>query len=321
MERIISKIKRTRYNWWEAFKEGIKLRGYYYYKMPPELKWRYPSPGSVPLTKDDRRNLYRHDWKTPFKESIYNIRVKEQGPYWNDPEVTKMFASDKLTPLDPNKEQHRNIMMGPTIDRRLKMPEQENFDVINDPLKTREEVGQEMREVHLAQAEEKDHRSEYQCTGNDYNYDMTYHPTYLKFHPRGCNPVRNAKHIENMYLGYEYYIEEVFGKERIVNKKMDMYKGQVKKWQVLDDAGFDRDQVEKIQKAIKAPHPEELEHYLEESKKPMTLPINNENVYAWRDKKAPHDSADFNPRLLDSEKKSNQSFFMKRYEKPKEISQ
>ena len=40
-----------------------------------------------------------------------------------------------------------------------------------------------------------------------------------------------------------------------------MYNGTVKKWQVLDDHGFDREEVEKIQAAVKAPLPEELEMY------------------------------------------------------------
>ena len=40
-----------------------------------------------------------------------------------------------------------------------------------------------------------------------------------------------------------------------------MYKGTVKKWQVLDDKTFDRDEVRKMQAAIRAPLPEELELY------------------------------------------------------------
>jgi hypothetical protein len=42
---------------------------------------------------------------------------------------------------------------------------------------------------------------------------------------------------------------------------MDLYKGTVKKWQVLDDSAFDRDQIEKLQAAIRAPLPDELELY------------------------------------------------------------
>lgn len=40
-----------------------------------------------------------------------------------------------------------------------------------------------------------------------------------------------------------------------------MYKGTVKKWQVLDDSTYDREEITKMQKAIKAPIPDELEYY------------------------------------------------------------
>ena len=62
-----------------------------------------------------------------------------------------------------------------------------------------------------------------------------------------------------------------------------MYKGTVKKWQVLDDKAFDREEIEKMQAAVRAPLPDELEMYQEKHNKPMQLPINNANVYEWRD--------------------------------------
>ena len=83
--------------------------------------------------------------------------------------------------------------------------------------------------------------------------------------------------------------------KRIESKKMDVYKGQLKKWQILDDQGFDRDQIEKIQAAARAPGPDELEYLKETTKTTMTLPINNANVSKWRDDDRAVDSADFNP--------------------------
>ncbi len=47
-----------------------------------------------------------------------------------------------------------------------------------------------------------------------------------------------------------------------------MLKGTPKKWQILDDSAFDRDQVEKLQIAARAPLPEELEMYEERHNKP-----------------------------------------------------
>jgi hypothetical protein len=66
-----------------------------------------------------------------------------------------------------------------------------------------------------------------------------------------------------MFLELEYWIEEVIGEQQIREGKVHFYKGETKKWQVLDDSVFDRDQVEKLQAAIQAPMPEELELYKE----------------------------------------------------------
>jgi hypothetical protein len=59
---------------------------------------------------------------------------------------------------------------------------------------------------------------------------------------------------------------------------MKMYKGTVKKWQILDDSAFDREEVEKMQIAAKAPSPSELEMYRDKHDVKMQLPISNENV-------------------------------------------
>lgn len=57
-----------------------------------------------------------------------------------------------------------------------------------------------------------------------------------------------------------------------------MYKGNVKKWQILDDDTHDRDQIEKLQAAVQAPLPEELEMYAEKSDKWFIGAVNNESM-------------------------------------------
>jgi len=42
-------------------------------------------------------------------------------------------------------------------------------------------------------------------------------------------------------LEFEYWIENVIGEKRIREQKVKMYKGQVKKWQILDDNEHDRE--------------------------------------------------------------------------------
>ena len=73
MDKVLGKINQTRLNWWEACKLGLSIRGYRYYEHPKELKYRYPAPGSSPLDERDRPNLYKKHWKTPYRESPYNI--------------------------------------------------------------------------------------------------------------------------------------------------------------------------------------------------------------------------------------------------------
>lgn len=56
--------------------------------------------------------------------------------------------------------------------------------------------------------------------------------------------IANDPRMKNTVLELEYWIEEVIGAKRIKEEKFKMYKGQVKKWQILDDDAHDRDQVE-----------------------------------------------------------------------------
>ena len=100
-----------------------------------------------------------------------------------------------------------------------------------------------------------------------------------------------------------------------------MYKGQVKKWQILDDTTYDRHEVEKMQAAARAPLPDELDMYKEKHSKPMKLPINNTNVSEWRDDARAIDSADFDPKFLEYDREKKRKFYLERYEKPKELAE
>lgn len=52
--------------------------------------------------------------------------------------------------------------------------------------------------------------------------------------------------MKAIFQDFEYLIEDVIAEKRIREKKMEMYSGQVKKWQVLDDAAHDREEIEKM---------------------------------------------------------------------------
>ena len=78
VDKLLNKARKTRKNWFEAFRMSVSVKGHYYYDIPEEIKYRYPAPGSCPLDKSDHPNLYKKHWKTPFRESPYNIRQKEK---------------------------------------------------------------------------------------------------------------------------------------------------------------------------------------------------------------------------------------------------
>lgn len=79
------------------------------------------------------------------------------------------------------------------------------------------------------------------------------------------------------------------------------------------------DQIKKIQSAIRAPSPAELNELKEKHSVPMQLPINNANVQKWRDEPAAVDSADFDFAVLSEKKNKTKTFYLDRYEKPKEL--
>ena len=102
----------------------------------------------------------------------------------------------------------------------------------------------------------------------------------------------------NIMVETEYLIEERFGKQQIDAGKVEMYKGTVKKWQILDDEEHTPEMIEKLQASCQAPLPEELEMYKEKHSVPMQLPFNDENARLWRDERRANDSADFDPDFL-----------------------
>lgn len=137
-------------------------------------------------------------------------------------------------------------------------------------------------------------------THNHWDLDEEYNQVTFMVggYDKDYSGISNDWRMRQLVTEYEYWIEEVIGAKRIQEKKFKMYKGTVKKWQVLDDEAFDRDQVELLQAAVQAPLPEELEMYREKHDKYYVGPVNNENTRLWRDDPVPTDSADFDPDFL-----------------------
>jgi hypothetical protein len=126
--------------------------------------------------------------------------------------------------------------------------------------------------------------------------------------------------MKEMFVELEYWIEEVVGAQRRAEGKVATYKGTPKKWQILDDAVYDRDQIEKLQVAADAPMPEQLEMWKDKHTDTyIQAPYTNANVQKWRDDPRAIDSADFDPQLLGYDREQKRRLFIERYEKPKEL--
>jgi len=75
---VAKRLNLTRKNWYEAFKMGMMIKGYEYYEAPGEIRYRYPAPGSVALDDSSYPHLFKKHWKTPFRDSHFNIRQQEK---------------------------------------------------------------------------------------------------------------------------------------------------------------------------------------------------------------------------------------------------
>ena len=107
MDKVLAKVSQTRLNWYHAVKGGLLVKGYEYYKPPPEIKYRYPAPGSCPLDEVDHPHLYKKHWKTPFRESPYNIQKKEK--IITDEENVEVYVSS-IPEFDPNNHYDQLLM-------------------------------------------------------------------------------------------------------------------------------------------------------------------------------------------------------------------
>lgn len=108
VDKVIGAVKRNNHTMWGAFKASMNLHGYNYYEIPPEIRYRYPSPGSCANDKVNQPHLYKQKWKTPFRNSPYNIRTIEKRLDWD--EDTEQYLP-RLPQLDPTFEGHQGALM------------------------------------------------------------------------------------------------------------------------------------------------------------------------------------------------------------------
>ena len=311
MDKVLAKVSQTRLNWYQAIKGGLLIKGYDYYQPPPEIKYRYPAPGSVPHDQVDHPHLYKKHWKTPFRESPYNIQKKEK--LITDEENVEVYVSS-IPDFDPTNHYDQLLQREhlASTGGKKQMFDQESMSI--------EERQSELWTAFESQPKIMNYMA-HDYAPYQWDLEQDYHPRQFMWRERGFTGFESDPIMKEIFIELEYIIEEVVGYSRIQDKKMDMLKGTPKKWQVLDDRAFDREEVEKLQAAIRAPLPDELEMYQEKHAKPMQLPVTNKNVSAWRDDARAIDTADFDPAFLDYDRERRKKFFLERYEKPKELAE
>ena len=312
VDKIVKSVHTTRKNWWEAFKMACNIHGYNYYEIPPELRYRYPAPGSCALEEVDHPNLYKKHWKTPFRDSVFNIRQKEKKV---SHEVNTQHIISEFPTLDLSNPLHAEIAK----------EQQGNFDhlIVDDFSEHAIDSPEAAAELqaHFAAIPQLVNELSRDFAPYHNDYDDDYAQVQIQYRDRDATGMGGEIRMKAMFVELEFWIENVIGAEQIQKKQINMYKGQVKKWQILDDAAHPREQIEKIQAAVQAPLPEELEMYKEKHSVPMQLPFNNQNATAWRDEAKAIDSADFDPDFLQIDREKRRRFFIERYEKPKELTE
>lgn len=186
------------------------------------------------------------------------------------------------------------------------MTDQAHRDLIWGACEAKPEVFSKLREFYVPATE----------------YEDTYNPIHWVHHNRGVTAIDGNSYMREIFVSLEVLIEDDISQHRRASQKIETYKGTPKKWQILDDDCFDRDQIRKIQNAADAPMPEQLEAWKEKHDNTyIQLPINNANATKWRDEPLAVDSADFDPMLLAEQRVQNQKLYLDRYEKPKAITE
>lgn len=71
--------------------------------------------------------------------------------------------------------------------------------------------------------------------------ESDYKQTFIDYNPRGFSGFENDARSKQIFVELEHWIENIIGAKQIKEKKIQMYKGTVKKWQILDDNEHDRD--------------------------------------------------------------------------------
>lgn len=207
VDKILARVERTKTNWWTHLKKASNIsNNYKYYEIPENLKYRYPSPGSCDPAKEDHPNLYKIHWKTPFRESPYNIRPKEKRPEigWDDGEnwISKTYGKG-LPELDPNNPNDAETLM-------QQDPKWDEYKVQDDGETAALLDTEEMRNKLWAEFESMGDHREYlqnQNAGYDLEVDHAYNAVENMWWDREYSGLDSQKRYQNVSVELERMIE------------------------------------------------------------------------------------------------------------------
>jgi len=305
-DKLVKAVKKSRADMWSAFKTGISITGYRYYKPHDEIKYRYPAPGSCAFDELDKAHMYKLDWKTPFRTIEYNVRPIELVYDDDDPRM----AINHVSQIPEFDDTHPRFGKYDAVALAHTAPEVKST-LMHADIEPGSDAARDLLWDTWAAAPERQAWVRDSHAPGQFDFEDDYHPKHDVYRPRGATGFEGQTRAKEMFIELEWWIEEVVGKQRRLQGGVKAYKGTPKKWQVLDDAVFDADQVAKLQGAMDAPLPEQLDAWAEKHGNSfIQAPFNNENIHKWRDDPAYNDSADFDPKLLGYDREEKKRIFL-----------
>lgn len=103
---------------------------------------------------------------------------------------------------------------------------------------------------------------------------------------------------------------------------LPLHRGNPRSWLPVDDALYGKgktgvdwvEEAKKVQQKLGAPVPEQLEHWENTFHDPIPLPLTNENLSRWRDRRRVEFAVDFSPRDIAQSRIREQRLFYDRFD-------
>lgn len=166
--------------------------------------------------------MFKRHWKTPFKDSQFNIRTDERA--WDTNEGFDICISGKPT-FDPKNKYDAEYLKAPTNNY-------EGIEVAHDYVDQPLNSAEMFDEIHaLCEAEAEENRA----LTRDYSdyfdgVEQEYNQVNVVYWDRDLVGVEGDPRFRQVVAELESWVEDIIGYDQIQAKQVKMYKGTVKKW-------------------------------------------------------------------------------------------